>query len=343
MSVVKAIGFNVALTVGGPFLLRRSPRECLTTILFHNFAISGEPVKYAREGLKRQCDWLRKHYSPLTLTAATHGLRKGGLPQRPLLITIDDAHIDILDVIDIFESFDLPIAMFVCVGWTANASPWEDDTLLARAVTDLEWYSGSEKELSFPCGTLKIRRESSSRRDAASKLIKAQDEWRPYLKQVVQELNADRNITQRNFCNWQELKELQRRGVEMGCHSVSHMNLVEGDQSRMNFEIFEAKRILVGKLGESEVFAYPFGGPRNFNHATSELVQQAGFRFAFLTHSDFADGTENPLELPRIPLPDPPLSMTEFRARVAGGGIVISKLRDYFRRFSGNLKDHARF
>jgi peptidoglycan/xylan/chitin deacetylase (PgdA/CDA1 family) len=341
MTVGKTIGLKVALALGGNLLIRNSPRDCLTTILFHSFMFNEEPLTQARERLKIQCDWLKSNYRPLTLTAATEGVRGGSLPKNPLLITIDDAHLDILDVFDIFQSFELPITIFVCAGWSANASQPEDATVLAGLVSDLEWYEGPDRELTFPCGSLKIQGDKWRRRDTVTSLIENRDSWRPYLAQVVTELNSWRPARRRNFCNWQELIELQKLGVEIGCHSVSHMNLAEADQARLRFEIMEAKEILVTKFGRSEVFAYPFGGPDSFSQTTSDTLKQAGFRYAFLTRSDFASEKDNPLELPRIPLPDRRLSFSEFRARVGGGGVVIANMRNYMHPNSRKIDDRA--
>jgi peptidoglycan/xylan/chitin deacetylase (PgdA/CDA1 family) len=341
MTVGKTIGLKVALALGGNLLIRNSPRDCLTTILFHSFTFNEEPLTQARERLKIQCEWLKSNYHPLTLSAATEGVREGNLPKKSLLITIDDAHLDILEVFDIFESFELPVAIFVCAGWSANASQPEAATVLAGLVSDLEWYEGPDRELSFPCGTLNVLRDKWRRRETVTELIKNRDNWRPYLAQIVEELNSCRPARRRNFCNWQELIELQNLGVEIGCHSVSHMNLAEADQTRLRFEIMEAREILVAKFGRSEVFAYPFGGPADFSQTTSETLRQAGFRCAFLTRSDFASGRENPLELPRIPLPDRPMSLSEFRARVGGGGVVIANMRNYMHPYSRKINDRG--
>jgi hypothetical protein len=105
--------------------------------------------------------------------------------------------------------------------------------------------------------------------------------------------------------------------------------LGQADQPRAEFEIFEAKRILTFKFGNMDAFAYPFGGHGSYSDATSELVKRAGFRLAFLTHSDFADREDDHFRLPRIALPNRPMALAEFRARVGGGGIVLAKVRDY--------------
>ena len=82
----------------------------LTTILFHRFFFGDEAAETSRDRLKRQCEWLRKHFTPVDLNAVKGGLKESKLPPRPLLVTIDDAKIEILRVADIFAAFELPVA-----------------------------------------------------------------------------------------------------------------------------------------------------------------------------------------------------------------------------------------
>src|ERR1043165_7667590 len=122
----------------GRNLTSKSPYHCLTTVLFHNFMFEGEHLEQCRERLKRQCEWLKRNYNAITLSDATEALHNR--LTTPLLITLDDACIDIFDVFDIFKSLELPIVIFVCAGWSANASSLDDDTALAGLLSDLEWY-----------------------------------------------------------------------------------------------------------------------------------------------------------------------------------------------------------
>jgi hypothetical protein len=62
-------------------------------------------------------------------------------------------------------------------------------------------------------------------------------------------------------------------------------------------------------------FAYPFRSPGTFNQSTTEELKKAGFRFSFLTHSDFADKNTDLFHLLRIALPNRSMSSGEFRAR----------------------------
>ena len=95
----------------------------------------------------------------------------------------------------------------------------------------------------------------------------------------------------------------------------------------MEVEIAETRRLLALKLGKCDVFAYPYGMEGTCSPETTELLQQNGFRFAFLTHSDFANTRTDQMYLPRIALPDRPMSHAEFCLRAAGAGVVYRKLK----------------
>jgi hypothetical protein len=58
-----------------------------------------------------------------------------------------------------------------------------------------------------------------------------------------------------------------------------------------------------------------FEVPGRSNQSTTEELKKAGFRFSFLTHSDFADKNTDLFHLLRIALPNRSMSSGEFRAR----------------------------
>jgi peptidoglycan/xylan/chitin deacetylase (PgdA/CDA1 family) len=327
---MKALAVQISYASGIQRLLAKSPDTCLTTILFHSFVFGGESLKNARDRLKRQCAWLRENYTPLTLGNATDALSTGCSPRRPLLITIDDAKVDILEVKDIFDSFELPITIFVCVGWSLDWTTIVEDeeSLLAFIVTMFEWYEGPDREVEINGGRLRLKLNRAERHKTIDQILANQQELRPHFGHILGQLSqATSRDSERTVCRWDELIDLQASGISIGCHSISHPNLGAASPIRVTFEINEARRILEAKIGECSVFAYPFGTPGAFNQSTTEELKKAGFRFSFLTHSDFADGSTDPYHLPRIALPDRSMSFGEFRARVAGGGVALSRGR----------------
>jgi peptidoglycan/xylan/chitin deacetylase (PgdA/CDA1 family) len=299
----------------------------LTTILYHRFFFGDEPTEQSRDRLKRQCEWLCNHFSPLSLESATRALEADQLPKRPLLITIDDAKIEILRVADIFAAFSLPVSVFVCVGWSAKESP-DEDSLLARLVNQIEWYSGPVKSINTTRGRITFGASAVETGKAIDLILADTCGLRSQFESILSVLQSDADRHgQRVSCSWSELVDLQARGVAIGGHSTSHVNLAMTTPLRMKFEISETHRILDAKFGRCDVFAYPYGMSGTFSDATTAQLSQQGFRYAFLTHSDFASTRTDPLHLPRISMPDRPMSHPEFCIRAAGAGVLYRKLK----------------
>jgi peptidoglycan/xylan/chitin deacetylase (PgdA/CDA1 family) len=99
---------------------------------------------------------------------------------------------------------------------------------------------------------------------------------------------------------WEQLAELRDEGVEIGCHSVSHISLREqrgksadAYNAWLHDEVIGSKQLIERKLGvRCAVFAYPEG---RYNAPVLEMVKSAGFDAAFtvygqrVTHSAPAD------------------------------------------------------
>lgn len=96
--------------------------------------------------------------------------------------------------------------------------------------------------------------------------------------------------------SWEQLGQLRDEGVEIGCHSISHINLRdprpkagESNEQWLRDEIINSKQIIEQRLGiKCSTFAYPEG---RYNSHVLELVKEAGYAAAFtaygqrLTHS----------------------------------------------------------
>ena len=102
---------GLAYAIAGSSLAQRmfSPfSKSLTTVLYHGFFFSNEAKARARERLRRQLDWLRRTYNPLTLEKYQQAVAVGQLPPRSLLVTADDAMVDLLEVHEEFREFAVP-------------------------------------------------------------------------------------------------------------------------------------------------------------------------------------------------------------------------------------------
>lgn len=104
------------------------------------------------------------------------------------------------------------------------------------------------------------------------------------------------------ICGWEDLRELERRGVSVQSHGVSHRPFSRLDPREQEEELIRSKATLEAGLGKSvEVFAYPYGDGGTEPQSTSGALKRAGYRAACL----YKGGTvrlpmSGPYHLPRL-------------------------------------------
>ena len=80
------------------------------------------------------------------------------------------------------------------------------------------------------------------------------------------------------WMTWSQVRELRKKGFEIGAHSMNHVNLgkIQGEHAKI--EIMQSRTDIEQQLGESvNLFSYPFGGRQNITEANRSLVKEAGF------------------------------------------------------------------
>ena len=100
------------------------------------------------------------------------------------------------------------------------------------------------------------------------------------------------------FLTWDEIKEMQERGIFIGSHSRRHPYLPELSYEQQADEIKGSRRILMEKLDAPINFlAYPSGG---FNKQIIKIVKEAGYKGACTTNRGFNRLNKDVYQLNRI-------------------------------------------
>jgi len=98
--------------------------------------------------------------------------------------------------------------------------------------------------------------------------------------------------------NADELREIQKSGMEIGSHTVSHVRLTEVDDVRLRQELSDSRTTLENLLGNAvSSFAYPYGA---WDARCAEAVQQAGYTAACTTRTGWALRDNAPYQLRRL-------------------------------------------
>jgi len=101
------------------------------------------------------------------------------------------------------------------------------------------------------------------------------------------------------YLNWDQIKTIQSSGlVEIGSHTVDHLQLASLNEAAQRFQIFESKKTLELNLGVSILsFCYPYG---NFNTTSEQLAKEAGYNNATTVVASEYQNPTLPFRLNRI-------------------------------------------
>ncbi|MGB9720053.1 MAG: polysaccharide deacetylase family protein [bacterium] len=78
--------------------------------------------------------------------------------------------------------------------------------------------------------------------------------------------------------DWHQILEMKESGVSFGSHTMSHCNLARMNSERLEYEIFESKRVLEKYLGPIDAISYPFN---RINPVVLSKVKEAGYKYGF--------------------------------------------------------------
>lgn len=101
-----------------------------------------------------------------------------------------------------------------------------------------------------------------------------------------------------SYLNAEQIKEMDKNGIDMESHTVSHPRLNELSYDKQMSEMKESKEYLEKLLNKDiNYIAYPYG---NFNENTLKAVEEIGYKMAVSTKSGLAAKSDGIYKLHRI-------------------------------------------
>ena len=244
---------------------------------------------------------------------------EASLPSRPVAFTIDDGFIDQATIAaPIFIEYNCPVTIFLVTGMLdGKLWPWFEQvdyviTNTRNTVIHLQTPRGQQ--------TFRLDRPQEKMRAIHSMqgLMKAMED--ASLTETLAALIAasEVNVPDKapegyNSLTWDTARELEKKGIQFGPHTVSHRILSRLDSTDMKFEITASWQRLKEELASPcPVFCYPNGRLSDFGNREIETVKKAGLIGALSTVPTQVDKNargDSLYSLPRLALP---ASVTDF-------------------------------
>lgn len=98
---------------------------------------------------------------------------------------------------------------------------------------------------------------------------------------------TDEALCESLHLTWDQCRELQAAGVELGCHTHTHPVLSKTTDEELRSELVQATESLRRELGDgaTRTLAYPFGRRWDYDGRVTGLVEELGYTGAVNTHA----------------------------------------------------------
>jgi peptidoglycan/xylan/chitin deacetylase (PgdA/CDA1 family) len=120
---------------------------------------------------------------------------------------------------------------------------------------------------------------------------------------------------------WDEVRELDKKGIVFGSHTITHPVLVDLKKDEVEHEIKYSKEIIEDKLGKTvESFAYPYAFPEDkkpFVNYFRDILRQCGYSHGVSTRIGTAARSDEKYFMKRIPVNSHD-DMALFKAKLEG-------------------------
>lgn len=284
------------------------PRRSLVVLTYHRIAekepvlddgvVSASPAEFADQmGMLRECA------TPLSIDQVADLLRGRPAPDNAVLVTFDDGYRDNWEAaLPILRRQGVPATFFIATGFieTGRLPWWDRISYITRHA---------------PAGTIRIRypvnvdlRVDSAwdRHQAKRTLLRMCkhvhqldfDRFFAELEQAAGLVVDEAALADGLFMNWEQVRDLQQAGMDIGAHTHSHRVLQTLDLDEAREEICRSRRLLGERLGiVPRSIAYPVGFP--VESGLRALIAEAGFEVGFA----FVPGYVVPGKTDRMNLP----------------------------------------
>jgi peptidoglycan/xylan/chitin deacetylase (PgdA/CDA1 family) len=289
-----------------PFRLVNARRGLV--LMYHRFGARNVPGAVPSREFAEHLQYLTKHYTVVSIPTMVAHLATGKPLARPMAaITIDDGHRDAYEVaFPILKRFGVPATLFVVTGFLDRLCwLWTDQV---RHMFD----GNNARKSRFSLGS-EFLELFGGRIDEAGTRFTAADFIADRLKQMPE---AVKNRALQALADaldvkvpaspppeyasvtWEHARELDRNGVAVESHTVTHPILTNVSTDQLAYELTESKARLETELDRrATVFCYPNG---NWTPSVCQAVKRAGYAYAVTTTTGFNEPGVDPFALKRL-------------------------------------------
>lgn len=243
---------------------------------------------------------LSRDFRCVPVSELMRDLARGRIRPYTVAVTLDDGfRNNLTNALPVLKQYQVPATLFISSGFIGGKSLlWPEwvASILAQSQTQAISFAGQNLTLS----SIEDRVAAFRALARIFKQINPAD----HAKSIELLMNAAKVTRQsveqgkmfQNFISltWEEIGFMRESGLfEFGAHTVNHWRLTNLDDEQALRQIVESKLQIEAHLGQVDYFAYPHGGPDDFNATHRQMAIEAGFKGIFTAMSGTVSSRSN--------------------------------------------------
>ncbi len=317
----------------------RFHRNQLAIITYHGVVRDrlrvSDPCFMDESSFRRQIEYLRQHFSVVSLSSAIELLKHDAVNELTAVLTFDDGYQNNFDVaFPVLKQYGIPATIFLTTGLVDSSDTvWFCHIICALSSTRKQSLRWNEKDLDL---SEPRRRAAASVKLQASIKEHSPAEVGRLVRRIYEELEVDPFSSfglesPFRMLDSSSIRTMLQSGlVEFGSHTETHaiLSLLSPEEQRKEIlGSVEAVKRLTGR--PCKFFAYPNGGPHDYDSKTIELLRECEISAAVSTIPGPNDSRTSLVELNRY---GANVGMPRFQ-------LEVHHLMDHFRKskLTGNL------
>lgn len=251
---------------------------------------------------EKQIAYIAKHFRVVPIETLLDEINRNSVKPFTVALTFDDGHYDFYThAWPILKKYQLPASLYVTTGFVDGAL-WLWPDLLKFAMLN-----SVNKTVFLPSlGEVSLNAEnlsSSWHKLGDYCLTLTTDKRQEFIEQLAQTAAVTlppAPVAPFTPVSWQQLDEMQKEGLDIGSHTISHPILSSLSEQHSHNELLESGRNIAQHLGRfPRGICYPNGRPADVNEKVITQAKAIGYTYGLLARNTIID-KKNPFLIGRL-------------------------------------------
>jgi len=281
--------FANAYSFFAPFLINDTDKflVCVNYHYFFKGNVDDEMLEVSLKTFKDQAKFFSNNCDVYDINRAFEALDKNKTSSKrhSIILSIDDGHAGVLDILGIIEQFKIPIVMFICPGLSLGENKLDG----LRSIC-LRTYFESYADKKWSPSDFFNKVQSLSYNELSN-----------FYEKVKKQISGRDPIMINQLLTREQIMNLSQHPlVTIAAHTMSHVKLSDVSNEWIDWEIERSVEYVREWGGSSKFFAYPYGNKGSYNQHSIKALSGSGIKYAFTTKAHHIDEFKNDFELGRI-------------------------------------------